>query len=235
MDLTLLLMVALLIPIGFQLTASLVTSGAYEPSFNWVIVLHKWFEALLLVSLAAYFVYRHGLPAAGFGLQADRLGKQALWAVPTVLAVYVVFTAMLLAIGMLVLLYPPLEKDLLRRTQFLELLPLNDLPATILLLVPVAIHEELLFRGLLIPYLRRIGCGWGLAILVSTTVFAALHIAQGWLGVVQIFGVGAMLGLFFVLSRSLLPVIIAHFAFNLLQFQLARFLLPWLEQFAHNA
>ncbi len=101
---------------------------------------------------------------------------------------------------------------------------------TVALLVPVAIHEETLFRGLLIPYLHRVGLGWPVAVLVSAAVFAALHITQGWLALPQIFAVGLILGGFFIWSRSLLAVMIAHFLFDLIQTELARFLLPWAQR-----
>jgi hypothetical protein len=51
---------------------------------------------------------------------------------------------------------------------------------------------------------------------------------------VQILGVGAIFATAFVLSRSLLAVILAHFAFDFLQLQFAK-LLPWAEQLAEQA
>ena len=236
LDLGLVLAVALVVPFGFQLGA-LVMVGEDEASFPPVelLIATKWFDVLLVTVLAAYFVYRNGVRPAAFGLQLDRFSLQVLWSLPTLAAVYVAMFGTVVVISTMVILIPGLEQDLLHRTKFLEALPIQDFVATVLLLIPVAIHEELLFRGLLIPYLRRVGGSWTVAILISTAIFAILHITQGWLGVLQIFGVGAVFGIFFVLSRSLTAVIIAHFLFNLLQTQLARFLLPWIENLSKNA
>ncbi len=234
LDLALLLVVALLIPFGFDLAAALSFPEAVDLSFSFLVIVRKWFDALLLVALTAYFVYRQRVPAAAFGLQRDRLGVQALWALPTLLAIYVVFMVFMVVIGVVLMFYPELQKDLIRRVDFMEMLPLNDVTTAVLLLIPVAIHEELLFRGLLLPYLHRVGCSWGLAVFLSSAVFAALHLTQGWLGVLQVFGVGAVLGAFFVLTRSALAVMLAHFLFNFIQLQLARVLMPWLERFVHE-
>jgi membrane protease YdiL (CAAX protease family) len=116
----------------------------------------------------------------------------------------------------------------------LELLPVHSLGLTIALMVPVAVHEELIFRGLLLPYLRRIGWPWWLAIAASSGTFAVLHVAQGWLAIIQVFGISVVLATFFVLSRSLLSVIAAHFLFDVLQTQLARVLLPHIEEWGRS-
>jgi len=235
LDLSLTLLVALVVPFGLHLAVLLVADGDPSGTLDWAAPVHKWLDALLLVGLAAYFVYRHNLPAAAFGMRADRPVRQALWAIPTLGAVYAAFITMMVVVGVLILLCPELQQDLEQRIRFMKLLPLEDWSFTVLLMVPVAIHEEMLFRGLLIPLLRRVGCGWIGAVLLSSAIFALLHVTQGWLGVIQIFGVGAALGLFFVLSRSLLAVMIAHLLFNLFQLQLMRLLFPWLENLSGSS
>lgn len=234
LDLLLVLLVTLLVPFGFELSALLVVPEGPDYPVQQIIIIRKWFDALLLIGMAGYLVHRHRLPSSDFGMQAARLGTQVLWALPTLCAIYAVFVCLMLVISAVVLTQPGLESDLARRSEFMRYLPLHDFAGTVLLLIAVALHEELLFRGLLLPYLHRLGCSWAVAILISSTVFALLHVTQGWLGVVQVFGVGAVLGLFFVLSRSLLTVVIAHFMFNLIQTQLVRVLLPWLEEFAQR-
>jgi membrane protease YdiL (CAAX protease family) len=179
-------------------------------------------------------------PAGGgrgvFRLSWHRPARQALWAGSALLAIYAVFLLFVVAITIVVLYYPELEKDdLARRIEFLKLMPANSTLEILLLLIPVAIEEELLFRGLLIPYLHRVGCTWTVAILISTAVFAVLHFNQGWLGIIQVFGVGAVLGTCFVLTRSLLAVVLAHFVFDFLQLQLARAVKPWLEEVSKAA
>ncbi len=235
LDLTLILLVAIVIPFGLELAAAGMVDE--QPTFDLgrLLIVRKWFDAALLVGLAGYLLLRHRLPPAGLGLRTDGIGQQSLWALATWLGVCVVFYGSVLVIAPLVLLHPSLEQDVLNRTRFLELLPIRTLRDTVLLLIPVAIHEELLFRGLFIPYLRRIGCSWTAAILIPTTIFALFHLTQGWLAVVQIFGVGAVLGVFFVLSRSVPAVVAAHFLFDFLQVQLAHWVLPRVQQLAPQA
>jgi membrane protease YdiL (CAAX protease family) len=232
LDLALLVLVALLLPIGSEVAAVLMLPEVSGFTPHGAVIVQKWFDATLLVALAGYFVYRQHVPAAAFGVHRQQAARQVFWVLPALLAIYAVFMLSMAVVGALVLLQPELDKsDLARRIEFLKLLPLNSTLATLLLLVPVAVHEELLFRGLLIPYLHRVGCSWVVAVVISTAVFAVLHLNQGWLGIIQVFGVGAVLGTCFVLTRSLLTVMLAHFVFDLLQLQLARVLLPWLQQF----
>jgi len=83
---------------------------------------------------------------------------------------------------------------------------------------------------------RRVLGSWWWAGLVSASLFAGLHVFhQGVLaGMIQIFGVGVVLTVFFIVSRSLLAVTIAHFLFDFVQFQVIR-MLPDLEQMLEEA
>lgn len=233
LDLVLILSVTLLTPLVSQFTVNtLGADGSWNerPELRWSLVAHEWAFALTLLVLTLFLVQRCAIPAAAFGLQARDLGRQLLWSLAAFVGVYIVFVGLMLVVGLLTILVPGVDEDLSKRLEFMELLPLDDWTAMLLLLVGVAIFEELLFRGLLIPYLRRVGCGWSGAVLISSAVFGALHIDQGVLGIMQILGVGLVLGVFFVVSRSLIAVMVAHFLFNFCQFQVMRFMLPWLEQ-----
>jgi len=87
-----------------------------------------------------------------------------------------------------------------------------------------AVAEEIVFRGFLLTRLRIVFGNWPTAIIISAAVFAVPHIWQGWWAVVQIFPIGLILGVAFVLRRSLVPVMLAHFSFNFCQMMLLRFL-----------
>lgn len=236
LDVLLVLLVALGVPVGMQATMLLFgveddpATAPPPESF----AAFKWLEALLVVSLAAYFVYRQRVPAASLGLRLDGLGRQFGWGLVGLVGVYAVMVPVAIVMVALVMLLPGLEQDLEHRREFMEFLPLDNLPVTILLLAAVAIHEELLFRGLLLPYLRRLGLGWVGAVAVSSVLFASLHLSQGVLGALQILPVAVALAATFILSRSLLAVIVAHFLFDLLQTQLVRFVLPWAERVMNN-
>lgn len=230
LDLGLVLVVALVLPVGLQEAMTGLITEMPEAPHSAALTVYKGFDALLLIALAGYLMWRQGIAPASFGLQVSRPWRQVLWSVPTVGAVYAVFLVVMVIIMAVVMAMPGLQEDLEHRAEFLDQLPIDNTLDTILLMTQVAIHEELLFRALLIPYLRRITGSWAWAVFISSLLFASLHLAQGWLGAAQILAVGAVLGTFFVLSRSVLAVIIAHFVFNFVQTQMARFLLPWIDE-----
>lgn len=91
----------------------------------------------------------------------------------------------------------------------------------------VAGFEELLFRGVLIGALS-LGFGispWLLA-LGSAVVFAVGHGAQGSAGVALSGALGLVLGIAFVLTGSLVVVVVAHYVVNALEFLVHRHLDP---------
>jgi membrane protease YdiL (CAAX protease family) len=82
--------------------------------------------------------------------------------------------------------------------------------------VPAAVHEELLFRGYAFQKLHR----WnrGVALVVVALVFAALHLGNNavtWLGVGNIFLGGLLLGIAWERYRRLWFPIGLHLAWNL--------------------
>ncbi len=230
-DLVLVLVAGLVAPLGLSFLFTLF--GGRPPleggdGAAWLLIADKWVDLILVLSLTAYLVYRGGVRPAAFGLQLDRFDRQLAWVPVGVAGVYAVLLVTTLVIGIFVLLFRDVQTDLQNRAEFLSALPVNDLGATLLLMAIVAAHEELLFRGLLIPYLRRIGCGWAGAVVLSAAIFGVLHITQGWIGAAQVTLLGVAFGVVFVLSRSLVPVILTHFIFNVIQTQIARVLMRWL-------
>lgn len=83
----------------------------------------------------------------------------------------------------------------------------------------IAGFEELLFRGALIGVLHA-GFGWSpwLLALVSSVAFALGHGAQGPIGIVVTGLLGFVLAAGFVLTGSLLVVVVAHYLVNAVEF-----------------
>jgi membrane protease YdiL (CAAX protease family) len=82
------------------------------------------------------------------------------------------------------------------------------------------IGEELVFRGWLFERLRKImGAGAGpliLIVLISTALFGVAHwMGQGWFGVVQATVIGFVFGVLYAATGRLIPLMIAHAAFDL--------------------
>jgi membrane protease YdiL (CAAX protease family) len=225
LDFALILFATVLLQYGPQ--ALLLALGAARfdvPDDERLILTGKIGELSLAGGLLAYLVLRHRLSPALFGLTTRRPLLQLAWGLAGVVCAYVAILALLPLMLLLLSLIPAFSEEISQRMEFVTALPAENLSLLAVLLTAVALHEEIVFRALMIPYLRRLTGNWTRAILLSSVLFAALHIpAQGLLGGVQILAVGISLAIVFALSRSLLAVTLAHFGFNFLQIQLVRF------------
>jgi membrane protease YdiL (CAAX protease family) len=76
-----------------------------------------------------------------------------------------------------------------------------------------AIIEEIFFRGYLIGYLR-IFFNPGIALLLSSVIFAFAHLYQGWKHMSLIVIPGLIFGSIYLMSDSLLLPIVVHWSFN---------------------
>jgi membrane protease YdiL (CAAX protease family) len=226
LDLLLVLLVGLGVLIGISLMLRMSApagSDELEPINPNLLLVQEWFQTLAAAAVLAYLVMRHELPLAAFGIRSTSLGRQFAWGAVGLGLTYAWLIISLIVITAFLLLFPGAEEDLMKRRELLRLLPIDSLWRTIALMIPVAISEELIFRGLLLPYLRRLTGAWWAAVLISTGVFAALHFPQGLIGVFQISGVALIFALVFIHSRSLTATIVAHFGFNVGQVLFMRF------------
>jgi len=83
----------------------------------------------------------------------------------------------------------------------------------------VAGFEELLFRGVLVgAFATGFGVSPWLLVVGSSVLFGLGHGAQGRLGVLVTGALGVVLGVAFVLTGSLLVVVVAHYLVNALEF-----------------
>lgn len=90
----------------------------------------------------------------------------------------------------------------------------------------VPFFEEVMFRGVILGWLRRIGPAW-LAIVLSAAAFAAVHGLfvlrggiSGWVGTAEIFLIGALAAFLVVRTGSLWPAWVVHIVNNALAFVL---------------
>ena len=82
-----------------------------------------------------------------------------------------------------------------------------------LLLLLGPLLEELIYRGLMFPLLRRYTPAWFAAV-VSSAVFGVTHFPIGWGTVVAAFLAGCLLCWMAARSGSLYPGMACHMAFN---------------------
>lgn len=199
------------------------------------LVIGKWIEAAVLVATAGVLVVLFRPRWAGFGITTMPFWRGVGWTAASLGAMFGATLLSALLIAPLMLLNPELNEQTMRdRAAFAEMLPTSDTLRTVFLLIAVSIHEEILFRGLLLPLLRRVVRSWWLAITIAAIVFGSLHIMQGVLAIFQTALLAVVLSLCFLASRSLIPVIIAHFFYNLAMFQLLK-VMPDLLKMAEAA
>lgn len=87
------------------------------------------------------------------------------------------------------------------------------------ILPTIAIVEELLFRGAAIGAMAvGFDVPAAMLVVVSSLAFGGAHGAQGRIGTVVATALGLLLGAIFVLTGSLLVVIVAHYLVNTLEF-----------------
>lgn len=224
LDLALVLMTAVIAQFAPTAIALFDDSAGLELEAKSYVLVIKWAEAAMVVAMLAYFVLRHRIDPRAFGVRFDRPAVQFAWGLLALIGAYGAIVASIAIVQAVVLFWPGAMNDVLRRVEFTEQLGDFSLWQTLVLLAGVSIHEEVLFRALLIPYLRRATGRWWAAVVLSSAVFAVLHFPQGWIAVVQIFGLSAVFSTMFIVSRSLPALCLAHLAFNLAQLSLMRLL-----------
>ncbi len=184
-----------------------------DPEALTVVLGASFFLEVFLLGTAAYFsLAKYGLPWSVLGLRAARRGG---WWLPPALVmgalsvIYGYFTV-LGAFGV----HPSTD---LPEEAFRNVAPAVTLALLSLIFAPIM--EEIFFRGFIFGGLRR---RWGTlgAALGSGALFAVAHLGNpGSVYVLPPIGlVGALFAWGYAYSGSLLPVMAAHFLFNLFSF-----------------
>ncbi len=207
-------MLAVAVPTA--LVASALADGGdidKDPEALTVVLGASFFLEVFLLGTAAYFsLIKYGLPWSVLGLRAARRG--GWWLPPTLvmgaLTVIYGYFAILGAFGV----HPTTD---LPEEAFRNLAPAVTLAVLSLIFAPIM--EEMFFRGFIFGGLRR---RWGTlgAALGSGALFAVAHLGNpGTVYILPPIGlVGALFAWGYVYSGSLLPVMAAHFLFNLFSF-----------------
>jgi membrane protease YdiL (CAAX protease family) len=103
-------------------------------------------------------------------------------------------------------------------------------------IITAGIGEEILWRGFLF---ERMGKLWGTTrrakfatVFITATLFGLAHyVNQHWMGVEQAFIVGLVFGTYFVITRRLWPLMVAHAAFDVIAVLIVYY--GWEERVAH--
>ncbi len=81
-----------------------------------------------------------------------------------------------------------------------------------------AAFEELVFRGFLVPRLKRVTGSWIAAVVLSSALFASGHLYEGAAALFQTFAIGAYFALLLLRRGRLESAIVGHALFNVVMF-----------------
>lgn len=91
-------------------------------------------------------------------------------------------------------------------------------PVLVLAALENAILEEVIMVGYLFTRWRQLAWSWPLVIGVSAVIRGTYHLYQGFGGFVGNLAMGVILGLFFVRTRRVMPLVVAHTLLDVVAF-----------------
>lgn len=96
----------------------------------------------------------------------------------------------------------------------------RELPAYLLLCLCAGVFEEIIYRGFMVTYFLPINgteseIPW-MAIFAPSVLFSLAHTYQGWTAVIKIFIFSLLLGVIFIITKSIYPTMILHFLIDLI-------------------
>lgn len=91
-------------------------------------------------------------------------------------------------------------------------------PVLVLAAIENAVLEEVIMVGYLFTRWRQIGWSWPVVIGVSAALRGTYHLYQGFGGFVGNLAMGVILGLFFLRTRRVMPLVVAHTLLDVVAF-----------------
>lgn len=185
-------------------------------------------RALGAILLVALLLWRDGQGPGQLGLVREGLGRELLMAAPLTVGTYAAHIAASIPIALLAALLNLQGSETAARVELAEGLAGTGLsiPAFAALMLLVTGFEEIAFRGFLIPRLRVLLGHWPAAVLASAALFGLGHVYQGTMAIFQTAALGVFFGFVFILRFRLPSLMLAHAAFNTINFAL----MLWLQQ-----
>lgn len=184
----------------------------WKPDRNLLLLPGENIVRLALIAVCIGLGHLSGLPADQLGWsfaawQAD-LVEGLIWGLLMAGAIYLVTQWIIARFG----------ERYYSRTVVDAILPRNrnELAWMALAMISVVVAEELLFRSLLLGGLRPL-LGWPVLLVITSAVFGVQHLPQGRWGVAGAALAGALLGLLFLKTGSLVAPVAAHYVTNMAQ------------------
>ncbi|MEK6799135.1 MAG: type II CAAX endopeptidase family protein [Planctomycetota bacterium] len=169
------------------------------------------------IGLVAWIVRRRGGRAPSLGLAGRPWWVEGLWGLLTLRTIYAATAMTFLT---LYLAWPEFLKQFEENgARLMQLIPRMHPAKFFLIASVIGVYEEIVFRGFVLPRLRRLMGSWIAAIAVSTAVFTSLHAAdQTSAALVMVSLLSMVLSAAAVWRRSIVPAIVAHVLFDWTQY-----------------
>ena len=212
--------VFLLLIVPTMILAYFVTQRGDATGFT-VLAVATILRDLSLVALILFFVWRNGEGT-------ERIGWTYKHEWADMALGIVLFFPLLFLISALNVLFQRLGLSGPQPGAMQELLPhgTGQFVLAVVLVIVVAISEEVIFRGYLIRRFSSMFQSVGLAVLFSAVVFAFGHGYQGGAGVFTIGVVGLVFGLIYVWRGSLMAPVVMHLLQNFVSIVVVPYMLP---------
>ena len=229
-DVGLLIVLALVVEVPFQVVITLALQFVPVPAETAPVLLsmmedmHRWllmptlaYRALAISGLILLLAYFRCQSIRSLGLGKPEWAMNVLIGVITTGAIYMI---MLGAGALVTLMYPQLMRENLNNVEQIQNVLPKLHPASFgLLAIVIGFYEELVFRGFFLTRLRRATSSWTLAVILSVILFTVPHaLDQNWTALPAIALLGAIVSVVTIWRRSIVPAIVTHVLFNMLQF-----------------
>lgn len=173
-------------------------------------------RALGALGVVALFVRYRRHSASSIGLGARRCGINLLIGFGALIVSYLLIVPTMILLS--TLWSGMMEQMRENGTRIRALVPRLHPIGFLAVAATVGLYEEVLFRGFLMPRLRRATGSWTAAVIISTVVFTALHSAdQTAAALIVVAILSLVFSLVTIWRRSLLPAIVAHTLFDFSQ------------------
>jgi|CXWL01.1.fsa_nt_gi membrane protease YdiL (CAAX protease family) len=188
---------------------SAVARAALFPAIGW--------RALAATAVGVWLTRRRGLSFRSVGLTLRRFWPNLLWGIT---AFAVIMVAAIVSGLLIQALFPALSREFEKNAQLImDAVPKVSPAFFFCVCLAIGYYEELVFRGILMPRLRRATGSWTVAVVGSSAVFVALHLMDQ--APAALLAVGSLSLIFSIVTiwrSSLVPAIFAHALFDFVMF-----------------
>jgi CAAX protease family protein len=176
-------------------------------------------RATMTIGLVGVIIWCRGQPLGAIGLRKRGIAMDGIIGVALT---FVIYGLILAAIGLAMLVWPTfIEQMQENATGLLDIIPSASPFVFLLLAITIGVYEEVFFRGFIMPRLRRATGSWVAAVVLSSTIFTALHAMEQTPAALMIVAIlSVSFSVVTIWRRSILPAIIAHALFDFSQFLL---------------